>query len=114
MHFKDGFVSMPFLILLSACLSLSSFLSYKIRIECEMMEELKAVNYQVQHERKILEIIDCLIQCDVPDSMVVEVDQVQVFLQFDEHFCYVTDSICSMRVKVDYDEKILKDVMIEK
>ena len=114
MKFKEGFVSIPFLILLSACLSLSSFLSYKIRVECEMMEELKAVNYQVQHERKILEIIDCLIQCDVPDSMVVEVDQVQVFLQFDEHFCYVTDSICSMRVKVDYDEKILKDVMIEK
>ena len=114
MKFKEGFVSIPFLILLSACLSLSSFLSYKIRIECEMMEELKAVNYQVQHERKIHEIIHCLIQCDVPDSLCIEVDQIQVLLHFEDDLCYVSDSICTLTVEVDHDVKKLENVMIEK
>ena len=58
MRCKHGFISLPFLILLSLCLSLSSFLSYKISMEFEMMEDLKEVNFQVQHERKILECIN--------------------------------------------------------
>ena len=114
MQFKQGFISLPFLILLSLCLSLSSFLSYKIQVECETMEKLKEVNFQVQHERKILEIIYCLIQCDAPDSMYIEVDQMQVLLQFEDDMCYVSDSICSFVVQVDNEEKILRNVMIEK
>ncbi len=114
MRFKDGFVSLPFLILLSACLSLSSFLSYKICMECEMLDDLKEMNFQVQHERKILEMMNCLIQCDVPDSLYIEVDQMQVLLQFEDDICYISDSICTLTVEVDYDEKILKNVMIEK
>ena len=114
MRCKHGFISLPFLILLSLCLSLSSFLSYKISMEFEMMEDLKEVNFQVQHERKILERIFCLIQCEVPDSLYIEVDQMQVLVQFYDDICYVSDSICSLIVQVDYEQKILRNVMIEK
>ncbi|MBR5290968.1 MAG: hypothetical protein IKU28_08275 [Erysipelotrichaceae bacterium] len=114
MNFKEGFISFPFLILLSLCLSLSSYLSYKIMVECRMMESLKEVNFQVQHERKILEIIYCLIQCDVPDSVFVEVDEMKVLLRFEDDLCFVSDAMCSLVVEVDYDDKILKNVKVEK
>lgn len=114
MKFKEGFVSLPFMVLFSACLSFSSFLSYKITKEIEILYDLKEMNFQVQHERKILEIIHCLIQCDVPDSLCIEVDQIQVLLHFEDDLCYVSDSICTLTVEVDHDVKKLKNVVIEK
>ena len=112
--FKQGFISLPFLIVLSVCLSLSSLLTYKIRVECEIMENMKEVNFQVQHERKILEIIYCIVQCEIPDEIWLEVDGYDVFVQFEENDCYVTDLICDMIVTFDVDKKILRNVVLEK
>lgn len=112
--FKQGFISLPFLIVLSVCLSLSSLLTYKIRVECEIMENMKEVNFQVQHERKILEIIYCIVQCEIPDEIWLEVDGYDVFVQFEENACYVTDLICDMIVTFDVDKKILRNVVLEK
>ena len=112
--FKQGFISLPFLIVLSVCLSLSSLLMYKIRIECEIMENMKEVNFQVQHERKILEIIFCIIQCDVPDELWIEVDDVAALVQFEGDLCYITDVLCTMIVTIDKNEKVLRNVVVEK
>ena len=110
-RFKSGFISIPFLILVSLCFSLSSMLVYKIKMECEIMENMIFVN---QHERKILESLYCIIQCDVSDIMMIEVDGLMVLLQFNGEYCHVSDALCTMIVQVDREEKVLKNVRVEK
>ena len=43
--------------------------------------------------------------------MFVEVDEMKVLLRFEDDFCFVSDAMCSLVVEVDYDDKILKNVI---
>ncbi len=100
MH-KSGFVLMPFLVLFSICISLCSYLCYKTQKETEILLNMKTVNDQIQKERKIIETVYCLIQCADPPDQYIQIDGDEIWLDFEENFCFVRGADVSFQIEFD-------------
>ena len=103
-----------FWILLIISMSIHTYLCEKIMMEIELMEDIQEINRQIQHERKIIEEVSCLIQCNTDDQMTIIVDNEEVYVQFYDGFCVVSDSMVKMMIEVDKEENVLRNVTIEK
>lgn len=111
---RQGFVSLPFLVLFALCNALVSYLSYKSIQELQMMNDLKEINFQIQKERKIIEEAVCLMQCDEPESQYYLIDDELVWMDFSENECHVQSSIGYMVIIYDSIHQVLLDVRLEK
>ena len=112
--FKEGFVVISFLVMLTICLSIHGFLCEKIMLEMDMMEDLVEINWQIQHERNLIEQVLCLIQCETVDEMFILVDGQHVEVHFYDGFCVVSDPMVTLTIQYDADEKVLINVTVEK
>ena len=103
---------MPFLVMFTLCVSLCSFLSYKMSKEALILLNMKEVNHRIQKERQIVEIIFCLIQCDDPYDQSVMVDQEEIWLDFEENMCFVSGPSLMMEVEFNRELHCILEVRI--
>lgn len=112
--YKHGFIVISFLIMLTISMTIHGYLCEKIMVEMKLLEDLQEVNRQIQHERNLIEEVYCLIQCDHDEEIVIAVDDLEVIVQFYQGFCVVNDPTMSLLIEYDEDEKVLRNVVVEK
>ena len=104
-----GFVSLPFLVLFSICISLCAYLSLKSIKEAEMLVMLEKVNQDIQKEKQILEHIYCIIQCPDSKDQMIEIDGEEIWLDFEGNVCFTEGMI----IEFDLETGVIVDVQIE-
>lgn len=107
-----GFVSFPFLVLFSLCITLCSFLSYKCQNELKIIENMQSVNADIQKERLIIEAVYCIIQCDEPESQSQWIMDEEVWLYFEDGICTVESTRGTMVIEYDLEQHILLRVSL--
>lgn len=110
---KKGFVSLPFLVLFSICLSLCAVLTTQIKKEIMILDNMKHVNQQIQKEWLILEKVKCMIQCNDQISETVWIDEDQVDIECTDGLCLVTASFFQMMIEIDTETKQFLRVSVQ-
>lgn len=95
---RRGFISLPFLVVFSFCISLCAYLSLKSKKETFMMIDLMDVNHQIQREYQIVQEVLCLIQCN-PQDQFIELGDESIWIEFEENVAFAEDLV------IEFDEE---------